>query len=189
MYELRDGAPGNRKSLNYVQCPVCWGMTLILMQVEKHLEVVYPRTTNRPPLSEHVPEQYREDYREAALVLADSPKASAALSRRCLQAVLRNEAGVGPSDLYSEIEATIENGGLPAHIVKPLHTLREFGNAAAHPTKNANTGEIVPIDPIEAEWCLEVLDFLFDFYFVVPKRTEQRIAAFEDKTKRPAQRD
>lgn len=182
---LEDG-DGNNVFLYYIQCPACSRMILRLEE-DHYRQTIYPSTTNRPPLSEHVPEQYQEDYREAALVLAASPKASAALSRRCLQAVLRDQAGVGPGNLYSEIEATIEKGDLPAHIVESLHTLRQFGNAAAHPTKNANTGEIVPIDPNEAEWCLDVLDLLFDFYFVKPKQTAERIAAFKEKTKGPAQ--
>ena len=45
-----------------------------------------------------------EDYKEACLVLSDSPKASAALSRRCLQNLLRGAAGVKPGDLSIEIQ-------------------------------------------------------------------------------------
>ena len=40
----------------------------------------------------------KDDYEEAALVLSISPKASAALSRRCLQTILR-EHGYGQKDL------------------------------------------------------------------------------------------
>jgi len=50
-----------------------------------------------------VPEQYASLAREAGLILADSPRASAVLSRRCLQQLLRNEAKAPPGTLFSEI--------------------------------------------------------------------------------------
>ncbi len=166
-------------------CPACSRLILRLPHLSSEGEwgvlTVYPRDSNRPHLSEHVPGPYRRDYEEAAAVLSASSNASAALSRRCLQSLLRDKAGIGGSTLYAEIQSAIDSGELPAHIVQSLHTLRSFGNVAAHPTKNPNTGEIVPIDPHEAEWCLDVLDFLFSFYFVVPAEAEARRRAFEEK--------
>src|ERR1700680_185543 len=50
--------------------------------------VVYPRTVFRKPTPMEVPTKIKEDYEEAWAVLPISEKASAALSRRCLQAVL-----------------------------------------------------------------------------------------------------
>jgi hypothetical protein len=47
--------------------------------------LIRPKVAGRPPVPSDVPEKYREDYLEACLVLPDSAKASAALSRRCLQ--------------------------------------------------------------------------------------------------------
>src|SRR2546426_11557618 len=49
----------------------------------------WPKGIARALLPNEVPEEYAADYREACNVLADSPKASAALSRRCLQRILR----------------------------------------------------------------------------------------------------
>jgi phage FluMu protein Com len=66
--------------------------------------LVRPKSASRPNPSRHVPEDFAADYREAALILADSPKSSAALSRRCLQHVLRDKACVKKSDLSREIE-------------------------------------------------------------------------------------
>ena len=51
--------------------------------------VVWSLQSARPPVPKEVPSHIAEDYKEAALVLNFSPKSSAALSRRCLQAVLR----------------------------------------------------------------------------------------------------
>ena len=164
------------------KCPACGRMVLHLLDGRTNAgTVVYPRNLSRPPLSEHVPERYGEDYEEAALVLTDSPKASAALSRRCLQNILREEAKVKHGTLYAEIQAAIISGTLPSHITDALDTLRQLGNTAAHPTKNPNTGEIVPVDPDEASWCLDVLDMLFDFCFVAPAKAAERKRALDAK--------
>jgi hypothetical protein len=43
------------------------------------------------------------------------------------------------------------------------------------------TREIVPVEPGEAEWNLDVLESLFDFYFVAPARTKARRDALNKK--------
>ena len=66
------------------------------MKTEKLM--VYPKSVSRLVPAD-VPDPYRQDFIEAAEVLGFSEKASAALSRRCLQAILRDKAGVKPSRL------------------------------------------------------------------------------------------
>ncbi len=143
--------------------------------------VIYPKTTGRPPVPAEVPNEYSEDYKEACLVLADSPKASAALSRRCLQHILREEAGATARDLNVQIDFVLESGSLPSGVTSSLHALREIGNLAAHPTKYTVTGEIVPIEPGEAEWCLDVIEVLFHHYFVEPADLDKRKNALNEK--------
>ncbi len=128
--------------------------------------MVWPKGIARAPLSKEVPDKYATDYREACNVFGDSPKASAALSRRCLQLILREVAKVKPSDLSKEIDAVLPT--LPSAISEALDAIRVTGNFAAHPIKSTNTGEIVDVEPGEAEWSLDVLESLFDFYFVQP---------------------
>jgi hypothetical protein len=142
-----------------------------------------PKGYSRPPLSPHVPGKYAEDYNEASLVLNDSPKASAALTRRCLQNILRDVAKVKPSDLFSEIEEVISQGKLPSHVGDSLDAVRNIGNFAAHPIKSKSTGEIVQVESGEAEWNLDTLDALFDFYFVSPAATAARKALLNKKLK------
>ena len=121
-----------------------------------------------------VPEEFARDYREACLILADSPNASAALSRRCLQHILREKQGMAKPNLYQEIEEVVGSNTLPSHITDDLHKLREMGNLAAHPMKDSNTSLIVPVTPEEAEWCLDIIEALYDFYFVMPARSVER---------------
>ena len=139
----------------------------------------WPKGIARALLPNEVPEEYAADYREACNVLADSPKASAALSRRCLQRILREVAGVMAADLSKEIDAVLPS--LPSSIAEALDAVRVIGNFAAHPIKSTNTGEIVDVESGEAEWSLDVLESLFDFYFVQPALLAAKKAAMNKK--------
>lgn len=137
-------------------------------------ERIFPRTRPRPACPQEVPASIREDYDEAVLVLNDSPKASAALSRRCLQTLLREVARVKKGDLAKEIDEIIARGALPATLSGNLDALRVIGNFAAHPQKSKITGEIFPVEPHEALWNLEVLEGLFEILCVAPARNQSR---------------
>ncbi|MBS0337125.1 MAG: DUF4145 domain-containing protein [Proteobacteria bacterium] len=141
----------------------------------------YPRSPTRPSPPPEVPKEFSEDYIEAALVLADSPKASAALSRRCLQHILREKAGVKRSDLAKEIEQVLSGNLLPSHLSEAIDAVRNIGNFAAHPIKSTSSGEVVPVEPGEAEWNLDVLEGLFDFFFIQPELLKKRRAALNTK--------
>jgi hypothetical protein len=121
-----------------------------------------------------VPIKFSLDYTEACLVLADSEKASAALSRRCLQHLLREKLKVKRGDLATEIQQVLDARSLPTHLAEDLDAIRNIGNFAAHPLKSTNTGEVVDVEPHEAEWLLTVLEGLFDFCFVQPARAQAK---------------
>jgi hypothetical protein len=147
----------------------------------KRQNLGHPKAASRPAPPAEVPEEFRQDYIEAALVLGDSPKASAALSRRCLQHVLREKAGVRKADLAREIDEVLERGLLPSHLADAIDAVRNIGNFAAHPIKGTASGEVLPVEPGEAEWNLDVLDGLFDFFFVQPEILKKRKAALNAK--------
>ena len=148
---------------------------------EADIRAIFPKTVDSEPVPKEVPQDFSEDYREARLILADSPKASAALSRRCLQHILREKSGVKHGTLYSEIQEVINNNSLPSHIVEVLDVPRKMGNVAAHPMKEQDTGAIVNIEPWEAAWCLEVIEALYDYYFVMPSRNAERLQRLTQK--------
>lgn len=161
-------------------CPAC--KKLIVFLVKNHPGsgasagsfMVYPKGVSRAPLPKDVPDRYAQDYKEACLVLADSPKASAALSRRCLQALLRTIPKVKPSDLSNEIDEILKSKQLPSHLADAIDAIRVLGNFAAHPIKSTNTGAIVEVEEGESEWLLDVLEGLFDFYFVQPATLQKK---------------
>lgn len=112
-------------------------------------------------------------------MLPFSPKASAALSRRCLQAVLKDKGGAKKRDLADQIDEVASS--VPSHIADDLHAVRNIGNFAAHTQKSTATGAILDVEEGEAEWNLDVLELLFDFYFVQPAISAKRKAALNAK--------
>ena len=144
--------------MSAVACPRCEGVMLLHSDLmisepvrgessatEENVFLLPPRTSGRKPLPPEIIEPYRGLYEEAALILQDSPRASAALSRRCLQHLLRELAKAPPSDLYHEIEWVVTNAGLPGYVTDFLHDLRVIGNMAAHPNKSTAMGDYVDL--------------------------------------------
>ena len=134
----------------------------------------YPHSPSRSPVPQEVPESIAKDYNEACLILGLSPKASAALSRRCLQQILREHAGTTQRDLAPAIQQIIDERALPPTLLDSLDAIRNIGNFAAHPIKSTSTGEILEVEPGEAEWNLDILEELFDYYFVLPVRLKAK---------------
>ena len=142
---------------------------------------INPLTSIRPPAPAVVDKIFSEDYKEACLILTFSAKASAALSRRCLQNILREKAKVKKGDLANEIQEVIDTGHLPSHLRDSIDAIRNIGNFAAHPNKSKSTGEIVEVEFGEAEWLLDVIEALFDFYFVQPEIIKVKREALNKK--------
>lgn len=179
-----EGEPSRWQTKSMV-CPACQKGIIRLVEVNIHgaaaseIQVV-PFSISRNPVPAEVPPDLAEDFVEAALVLALSPKASAALSRRCLQGILRDN-GFAQKDLAPAIKAVIASGKLPAMLATSLDAVRNIGNFAAHPTKDTNTGEVLPVEAHEAEWNLDVLDGLFDYFYVLPAREKAKINELNKK--------
>lgn len=131
-----------------------------------------------PEVREQAP-QVAADFQEAAVVFSKSRKASAALSRRCLQSVLREKGGTKSRELAGQIKEVLSH--LPSELALNLDAIRQIGNFAAHPIKSQRTGEIVQVEEGEAEWLLDVLEELFDYYYVGPARAAARRQQLNDK--------
>ena len=146
-----------------------------------HSEMIKPISSGRLPCPPEVPDDIGVDYKEAALVLPFSATASAALSRRCLQTVLREHANVKASDLSKEIEEFIGRAETPSALAESVDYIRNVGNFAAHPIKSTKSGEIFDVEPGEAEWNLDVLESLFDYMFVQPRRMRAKRDTLDQK--------
>lgn len=177
-------SPENKTMLIYhSQCPEC--LQFIVSAEEKGEDNtiiehnLWPQVAARDPIPLQIPPHIAQDYAEAAMILQLSPKASAALSRRCLQMVLKEQGGTTSKNLSDQIDEVLTT--LPTHIAQNLDSIRVIGNFAAHPIKSQVTGAIIDVEPGEAEWNLDVLDALFDFYFVRPDLEQKKRDAINQK--------
>jgi hypothetical protein len=98
-----------------------------------------------------------------------------------MQLLLHDHAGAQQRNLSDQIKHVLDQKAIPTTLGEQLHAVREVGNFAAHPLKNTNTGEIIEVEPHEAEWNLDVLEELFDFYLVAPARAKAKVAALNVK--------
>jgi len=173
----------------YQNCPSCSNLIIWLACKDKvaiddyqHIHfkdediryVVLPTSSVRtvPP---QVPEAISQDFIESASIVDVSPKASATLSRRCLQHILIDAAKVNPkSNLDQQIQEAIDKRNMPSYIVDMLDSVRMIGNFGAHPNKSLTTGLIIDVEPEEANHNLYVVEHLFDFYYVKPYVIKER---------------
>ena|SRR5215469_16054146 len=185
--QLHKDGHGTSWQTRIMECPDCGEdiLTLVHFTPSGHVHwtrLVHPQGSNRGPVSTDVPPHIAADYDEAAKVLPLSPKASAALSRRCAQAVLR-EAGYTQRDLAVQIDAVLKETdplkAIPTGVRTTLDFTRNFGNFGAHPINDQTTLQIIDVEDHEAEYCLDVLDELFDHYYVKPAEAKRRKAALD----------
>ena len=111
-------------------------------------------------------------------------KASAALARRCLQHILQAHAYTG-RDLAKQIEAllgeTDARKAIPEALRQTIDGIRIFGNFSAHPITDTTTLQIIDVDPHEAEWCLDLIEEMFEHYYARPAAALSRKAALDAK--------
>lgn len=168
-------------------CPVCGKPILAIPTIVQEggsiggPGLVYPSGVGRPlPPEVHGAEpQLATDFAEAVAVLPVSRKASAALSRRCLQFILVNAGGAKKRDLADQIDEVLPK--LPPSLAENVDAIRHVGNFGTHPMKSKNSGEIVEVEDGEAEWLLDVLEELIDFFYVAPARAAVKRAALNQK--------
>lgn len=180
-------------SVNSAVCPACKRIIIDLKHEisntldstgefnKVQIQRIYPISSLRSCPKEVDNPQITQDFIEASSVLNISPKASAALSRRCLQNLLREKAGVTKKDLSKEIQEVIDSRTLPSYLSDSIDAIRNIGNYAAHPLKSTASGEIIEVEPGEAEWALDVLEQLFDFYYVQPAKLAAKRLALDTK--------
>lgn len=130
---------------------------------------------------EYVPFPIREDYREACEIQSLSPKASATLSRRCLQGMIRDFCKVSRPRLVDEVRALrklADEEKLPRGVthesIDAIDALRKIGNIGAHMETDINV--IVDVDEGEARALIDLVEMLLEDWYVERFKREQRFA-------------
>jgi hypothetical protein len=141
----------------------------------------WPATSSRPRVSDDVPDEYAHEYLAASQIIAFSPEASAALSRRLLHRFLAAHAGAGMGGLSQQIERAARSPELPPYLKEALRSLSQIAKLGPDSEKSKRPEALAPVEPGEAEWLLDVLQPLFELFFVQPARVQRRHAELEEK--------
>ena len=123
-------------------------------------------------LPDYVPEAVISDYKEACLIAALSPKASATLARRCLQGMIRDFWAVKPGRLVDEIKAIEER--VDADAWEAIEAVRHVGNIGAHMENDINV--IVDVEPEEAKLLIGLIESLVDEWYVSRHERKSRFS-------------
>lgn len=122
-------------------------------------------------IPDYIAEVIREDYYEACKILNLSPKASATLSRRCLQGMIRDFHKITKSTLNEEIISLKDT--LDTDTWDSINAVRKIGNIGAHMEKDVNV--IVNVEPEEANLLIQLIEQLIEDWYVA--REDKRIRA------------
>jgi hypothetical protein len=132
------------------------------------------------PQPDYIPEPLRCDYEEACAIRDLSPKASATITRRCIQGIIRDFCCITKRRLIDEIKELrrlVDAGQAPAGVqadtVDAIDHLRQIGNIGAHMEAEINV--IVDVDPDEAQMLIELTELLFDEWYVAREQRTQRL--------------
>jgi hypothetical protein len=133
------------------------------------------------PQPDFIPGALRSDYYEACSIRELSPKASATLSRRCLQGMIRDFCNIAKGTLDAEIKAlraALDSGQAPAGVtlesVEAIDQVRSIGNIGAHMEKDINL--IIEVDEGEAEALTDLIEILFKEWYVARQERQQKLA-------------
>jgi hypothetical protein len=138
----------------------------------RHVWRLVPPSAMRT-MPDYVPVPIVEDYKEACLIAALSPKASATLSRRALQGMIRDYWGIANSRLFDEIAAIKDK--VDGDTWKAIDAVRQIGNIGAHMEKDVKV--IVDVDPDEAKLLIGLIETLVDDWYVARHDRAHRMTA------------
>ena len=120
----------------------------------------------------YIPNPIINDYNEACLIVDLSPKASATLSRRCIQGIIRDFWKVTPGRLVEEIEQIKDK--IDSTTWDAIEAVRGVGNIGAHMEKNINL--IIDVEPEEAELLIGLIEILLKDWYITREEKEARLA-------------
>lgn len=124
------------------------------------------------PQPTYIPKQLVIDYTEACRIKDLSPKASATLSRRCLQGMIRDYWKINTKskilfDEINELKTKISDSEWQA-----IDAVRSVGNIGAHMEQDVNL--MIDVEPQEAELLISLIEDLFKSWYIDTHDREER---------------
>lgn len=137
-------------------------------------------SSSAKPQPDYIPAQIISDYQEACAILKLSPKASATISRRCLQGMVRDVFKAEGKSLWAELESVKEK--MDETTWSAIQAYREVGNIGAHMEKDVNV--IIEVDEGEAELLINLTEQLFKDWYVARHERQIRLERAIELTSR-----
>ena len=122
---------------------------------------------------DYIPKPIRDDYAEACAIKDLSPKASATLSRRCLQGIIRDFWGIKKGRLVDEIKEL--HGKIDPETWDAIDAVRQIGNIGAHMEKDINL--IVDVEPQESGLLIGLIESLLDDWYIAKEKRRSHLTA------------
>jgi hypothetical protein len=119
-----------------------------------------------------LPPQVLEDYREACLALELSPKASAALARRCLSSMLRDFWRAQPGSLNDELRQV--RGTVDPLTWEAIESVKGTGLIGSR--MESEGAEIQETEPGEAKLLIGLIETLVEDWYVARAERRRRLA-------------
>lgn len=154
-------------------CPSCNKTSITVEGIGKEIKgnfMNFIPSSKAKQFPDYIPKSIISDYEESCGIVNLSPKASATLSRRCLQGMIRDYWKVtNQKNLYYEIDAIKDK--VDPQVWKVLNSVRQIGNIGAHMEKDINL--IIDIDPNEAEQLIQLNEYLIEQWYIKRHDTEE----------------
>ena len=169
---LMNNKPEECLSLRFYRCPKCNNVSSDVLGVGmdvKDKRVLINPESDAKKYPSYIPEPILKDYFEAYSILHLSPKASATLSRRCLQGMIRNYWSISKSRLVDEVNEL--ESRVPVMQWKAIDSLRKIGNIGAHMEKDVNL--IIDIDVNEAKTLISLIELLMEQWYIANHNAEE----------------
>lgn len=169
--------------VNIFKCPGCKNHSIWIEGLGSEVKgtiLKFRPISSALQFPDYIPITVREDYNEACAIVNLSPKASATLSRRSLQGMIRDYWNIeNQFTLQNEIDAIKDK--VDPQVRSVLHSLRQLGNIGAHPEKDINT--IIDIEPGEAERMIKFIEYLMNEWYIKRHETEMLLNEINDINK------
>jgi hypothetical protein len=163
------------------RCPTCSRLLVNICTKDGCTYPAWPASSTRPRLSDDVPTEFATEYLAACQIIFYSPEASAAISRRLLHRFLAAHTSAGAGGLAQQIDKVARSTELPPYIKDALRTLSRVAKLEPDSEKSKRPEALTSVEPGEADWLLDVLQPLFELYFVQPARLQRQQDALEEK--------
>ena len=119
----------------------------------------------------YIPQAIISDYEEACLIRDLSAKASATLSRRCLQGIIRDFWDIKKGRLVDEINAIKEK--VDPITWQAIDSVRSIGNIGAHMEKDINL--MIDVDPQEAQLLIGLIEILIKDWYISRQERQKHL--------------